>query len=124
MKWGVRRYQKEDGTLTNAGKKHYSNAKKRTLQIGSIAAYTGAAVAMKKGKQYYDMYKMDNIFDPGSKFGKINKRNAKIATGAAVVSALLGANLALKYNKIRKQEKQERREVWAKARADRKKTKN
>ena len=26
MKWGVRRYQNKDGTLTNAGKKHYSKA--------------------------------------------------------------------------------------------------
>lgn len=25
MKWGVRRYQNKDGTLTNKGKKHYSN---------------------------------------------------------------------------------------------------
>lgn len=25
MKWGVRRYQNEDGSLTNAGKKRYSN---------------------------------------------------------------------------------------------------
>ena len=28
MKWGIRRYQNEDGTLTAAGKKHYSDYKK------------------------------------------------------------------------------------------------
>ena len=28
MKWGVRRYQNEDGSLTNAGKKRYSNEQK------------------------------------------------------------------------------------------------
>jgi hypothetical protein len=27
MKWGVRRYQNEDGTLTEAGRKHYNNQK-------------------------------------------------------------------------------------------------
>lgn len=26
MKWGIRRYQNKDGTLTRAGRKHYSNA--------------------------------------------------------------------------------------------------
>ena len=25
MKWGVRRYQNEDGSLTEAGKKHYGS---------------------------------------------------------------------------------------------------
>ena len=29
MKWGVRRYQNKNGTLTEAGKKHYQ--KKRNL---------------------------------------------------------------------------------------------
>lgn len=28
MKWGVRRYQNKDGSLTNAGQKRYNNAKK------------------------------------------------------------------------------------------------
>ena len=31
MKWGVRRFQKKDGTLTNAGKKRYSEEPKRGL---------------------------------------------------------------------------------------------
>jgi len=29
MKWGVRRYQKRDGTLTNAGKKRYDDEMKK-----------------------------------------------------------------------------------------------
>lgn len=35
MKWGVRRFQKKDGSLTNAGKKRYSddsNAKRNPIQ--------------------------------------------------------------------------------------------
>ena len=32
MKWGVRRYQNEDGSLTSAGKKRYSREYERTAQ--------------------------------------------------------------------------------------------
>ena len=32
MKWGVRRYQNEDGSLTPAGKKHYGNMSDDKLQ--------------------------------------------------------------------------------------------
>lgn len=31
MKWGVRRYQNPDGTLTTAGKKHYSDSEQRSM---------------------------------------------------------------------------------------------
>ena len=35
MKWGVRRYQNEDGTLTSAGKKRYANSdsSKKTILV-------------------------------------------------------------------------------------------
>ena len=42
MKWGVRRYQNKDGTLTAAGQKRYdrdvreNNAKKKELRINVI----------------------------------------------------------------------------------------
>lgn len=41
MKWGVRRYQNKDGTLTAAGKKHYQN------KDGSLT---------EEGKQYLRQY--------------------------------------------------------------------
>jgi len=44
MKWGVRRYQNEDGTLTAAGKKRYErDAKENNWEIGSdgLAVGTG-----------------------------------------------------------------------------------
>lgn len=34
MKWGIRRYQNKDGTLTAAGKKHYSNGGKSDGRAG------------------------------------------------------------------------------------------
>lgn len=33
QKWGVRRYQNEDGTLTDAGKKHYAKDLKKLESI-------------------------------------------------------------------------------------------
>ena len=67
MKWGVRRYQNKDGTLTNAGKRHYSEGsgsssdntrKKRkaavnrafeqNIKVGKDKANTSAAEKMAK----------------------------------------------------------------------------
>lgn len=45
MKWGVRRYQNEDGTLTPAGKAIAKNVAKGALVIGGAAA---VATYMKK----------------------------------------------------------------------------
>lgn len=33
MRWGVRRYQNKDGSLTNAGKKHVSNYKTARFKL-------------------------------------------------------------------------------------------
>lgn len=55
QKWGVRRYQNADGSLTDAGKKHYgtSNTVKKTAIYGTIAGAAGygalAAIAAASG---------------------------------------------------------------------------
>ena len=41
MKWGVRRYQNYDGTLTDAGKKHVSDGSASTRRIGIIGRGVG-----------------------------------------------------------------------------------
>lgn len=53
MKWGIRRYQNEDGTLTEAGKRHYEKvdnrwAKKNERKITKAAT--------KATKRYMDAY--------------------------------------------------------------------
>lgn len=40
QKWGVRRYQNKDGTLTSAGKKHLDNAKDKAKSIKNKAVET------------------------------------------------------------------------------------
>lgn len=74
MKWGVRRYQKKDGTLTNAGKKRYSDDKsdgdnnekkglsdkqKRAIKIG--AAAVGTVLAAYGAKKVHDFVRDKNV---------------------------------------------------------------
>jgi len=72
MKWGVRRFQNEDGSLTSAGKKRYSDGgesttntkkgltKKQKIAIGAAAvgalAIAGAAVLYAKNKSSVDTF--------------------------------------------------------------------
>lgn len=81
MRWGVRRYQNPDGTLTADGKEHYSDKsnnkfhlsdkQKKALKIGLIAAGTGLAIFggialykyMFDSNYGYTTYKMDPLRD-------------------------------------------------------------
>lgn len=59
QKWGVRRYQNEDGTLTEEGKERYSISKKdvkRSAKIGAGVATAGAV---------YNVAKAANTFKKG-----------------------------------------------------------
>lgn len=42
MKWGIRRYENEDGTLTPAGKKRYAREAKREARYESVKQYRDA----------------------------------------------------------------------------------
>ena len=56
QKWGVRRYQNEDGTLTEAGKKRY--AREQTRALNKASREMSSAVARYAGnKRDYDRYK-------------------------------------------------------------------
>ena len=53
MRWGVRRYQNEDGTLTNAGKKRYGDlgvADRNDLATYGVKGYDRIQKSMKSGK--------------------------------------------------------------------------
>ena len=51
QKWGVRRYQNEDGSLTNAGKKRYYDTKELNKQKSEIEK---SRLAYKKSYSEYD----------------------------------------------------------------------
>lgn len=55
MKWGVRRYQNEDGSYTAAGKKRYSNNGKKSLdELKKIPIYDLTTIANTKFGSIYD----------------------------------------------------------------------
>lgn len=53
MKWGVRRFQNEDGTLTDRGKKHYQKKDDKWVEKKSDKIYEQS---MKKSKREMDRF--------------------------------------------------------------------
>lgn len=92
MKWGVRRYQNKDGSLTKAGKKRYGSdssvsnkqmknrikdAKKQYRESGGSRAFTGKKteeIYKKYGKELNDAY---NDKEYQAKKNKIDKKVSK-----------------------------------------------
>lgn len=56
MKWGIRRYQNPDGTLTEAGKKRYRTAEGLKAHYDKKAKDTAAKIKASKGKEAADKY--------------------------------------------------------------------
>lgn len=61
QKWGVRRYQNEDGSLTSAGKKRYdvnnaSDRKKLSKQYSDYSKKAQANINKKANRMYVDAY--------------------------------------------------------------------
>ena len=59
MKWGVRRYQNEDGTLTPAGKKRYDKDVKRIRK-------TVVSASKDLDSYYLDLQKQNRYFNPNT----------------------------------------------------------
>ena len=70
MKWGVRRYQNKDGTLTNAGKRHYREGSGSSSDSSSGSSSDNAR---KKRKDY-----VNRAFEQNIKVGK-DKANTSAA---------------------------------------------
>lgn len=105
MKWGVRRYQNEDGSLTSAGKKrqdkrdqraakYYDRANERQREIDSLNdSLKSTDKRFQKRKLEKEVKKLEkkreqDLQDAHAKEeGKLTKREKQIAIGAAVVAA-------------------------------------
>lgn len=92
QKWGVRRYQNEDGTYTEAGKRE------RARRIGAVAiggasgALIGGAVAAKHyliGKKFVDTKK----YTGKQLFQRSVAKTALAAIGASIVGGLIGGHI-------------------------------
>ena len=56
QKWGIRRYQYTDGSLTPAGKKRYSNSSTSNIMPMKVKDAVNSAKTQITGKQYVDTY--------------------------------------------------------------------
>ena len=56
QKWGIRRYQNEDGTLTESGKKHYIKTQNRASNLQKKAEHNKAKAVKDRDRaaKYYD----------------------------------------------------------------------
>lgn len=117
MKWGMRRYQNADGSLTAAGEKHYQKTGERGFQYHSHATkkYQRKAERMAKkadhatdkGLSEKTQKKAWKYMDKAEKYANRAKRSAEIdkgeqeyakglSTGKAIAATLLGQSDRLK----------------------------
>lgn len=120
MRWGVRRYQNPDGTLTEAGKKRYSNhelqaAKTIAQETSNASKNTANAVRSARTKvQRMDLSKMsdaemrqriareqlesqyDSMFNPKRQRVESGKRTvSEVLDGLGTTTALIGSALSI-----------------------------
>lgn len=99
MKWGMRRYQNADGSLTAAGQRHYEKTGERGYQYHSHATkkyQRKAAKAEKKGQtekaaKYKNRAKRSAEIDKGEQ-----EYAKKISTGKAIIGTLLTSGNTMK----------------------------
>lgn len=107
MKWGVRRYQNEDGSLTEAGKKHYSykgakkaqNLSRLGLGVGLGTGLVGTGALMYQAHE--ELKDKNNPFsDYGTKKYK-NEHNLAAASKAitSISGLVAGATLQDNYSR-------------------------
>lgn len=86
QKWGVRRYQNKDGTLTAAGKRHIQSLEKKDMKWAKKNSDKITEQAKKKSQKELDKYGKELLQNPNAvnKSGKlsastINAYNRKMA---------------------------------------------
>ena len=91
QKWGVRRYQNDDGSLTDAGRKHYGYGDgRRTSSIEVVSE------SRKKSSGYSE----EEPKEEKKKFKLTNKQKRNIAIGIGIAGACLAAYGFYKYKKV------------------------
>jgi hypothetical protein len=81
QKWGVRRYQNKDGSLTTAGKKRYGasfeEAQKGRFELGKRATLSNRAYAMSKNEKNRAYWKTRSEKDQQRAFNEVKKLQQK-----------------------------------------------
>lgn len=110
QKWGVRRFQNEDGSLTEAGKKkvYKNNDKIAKTALGVAGAAGGAVGGIFLGKHLSKLAINKAIASGSTKEAALKlgrKRWARVATGMAIAGLFTGLavnKLREKFNKYRR----------------------
>ena len=102
MRWGVRRYQNKDGSLTSSGKKHYSSEAKVARKAEKAEAKTAKRREKilnnpKLLKKHFNEYSEKEINDALRKFDQMQRldSHAKNRKTAGKVIKALGATVAV-----------------------------
>lgn len=88
QKWGVRRYQNEDGSLTNAGKKRYAKEAVKELNkyekeaVNAVAEYNKHDMARNRYASASMAYRERNNYSQADKYSKKAHDEDKLATEA------------------------------------------
>ena len=113
QKWGIRRYQNDDGTLTEAGKERYSADSVDSMEKEYKKLYNAdRKQALRDAKE--DRKQLSKIYDKDTsnkkikeKFGDItakdlmsSDRNSKLGKTIAIGSAVVAAASALTYEAV------------------------
>lgn len=93
MKWGVRRYQNKDGTLSEAGKKRYSNWSDDAKTAASIKKKSVNEMSNAELKKVNERVRLEQEYD------RLNPGTIKKGIAvAATIAGGLGTIVALKTN--------------------------
>lgn len=65
MKWGIRRFQNKDGSLTDSGRKRYLNDDGSLTEKGQ-RAFVKNGQSTKRGKQYLESVKREHVNEDGT----------------------------------------------------------
>lgn len=93
QKWGVRRYQNADGSLTDAGIKRYVKQNRKTLNREILGTKGGNGELSKKNlknlsKDEYDRHIKSFVDRRGAQmYNELLKRNSAVAKGRKIATA-------------------------------------
>ena len=102
MKWGVRKYQYEDGTLTPAGKKRYQEGSsigskgRKTRALDAAKIKNGVFSSVEESKYYRDRYNtLIKDLDPREiQWGELLYREYAEARTGSLLGGLAGSTIA------------------------------
>lgn len=92
MKWGIRRYQNDDGTLTAVGKKRYGNAETEFSELNA------ARKEYEQSKDYYMKKTAAGLLYNRKATDRLNKSVKRLANGVGSASKLVTDALIEKAN--------------------------